>query len=409
MHKNQQAHVGLDIGSTHVLCVIGVSEEDAPAPSIIGVGRSRNQGVRKGVVVDLEDTIAAVSAAVDEAERISGYNVDGATIAVDGAHIVSLNSKGVIAVGGVDREITVEDVHRVEDAATVVQLPPNREIIQVFPRHYRLDGQEDIKDPVGMSGVRLEVDAHIVTGSTPAIRNLNRVVNQLNIDVHGQVTVGMAAARAVLSKRDKESGTALIDIGGSTTNVAVFEEGEVLHTAIIPVGSNHITNDLAICLKTDLETAEAIKLEHVRAGAHKSRSNQVITIKQGDKTDLQFKHQEVNEIVEARLSEIFSLIEKQLRKIDRVQKLPGGIVMTGGGAKLIGLVDYAKHALGLPARIAKPSGFTGIVDTIDGPQFATAVGLMLEDIANAQGNLDWKKGLSKTSGVISKFLNRFKP
>jgi len=253
------------------------------------------------------------------------------------------------------------------------------------------------------------VDTHIVTGSTPALRNLHRTVNQSNISVHGQTVVALAAARAVLKKHDREAGVVVIDIGGSTTNLAIFDEGEVLHTATIPVGSNHITNDLAIGLKTDLDTAETIKLEHVRAVAAKGKSSDIITIKQADKTELEFKQSEVNMIAEARLSELFELINKELKKVDRLAKLPAGAVLTGGGAKLVGIVEYAKVALQLPVRIGKPSGFTGIVDNIDGPQFSAAVGLMLEDMLSQGSERDWHLNLGRTSQGILQFLRRFRP
>lgn len=409
MQKSSPIHVGLDIGSSSVTCVVGVLEEEMPNPSIIGVGRSKNSGSRRGTIVDIEDTVAAITDAVDEAERLSGYPVDSATIGVDGSHTASQNSKGVIAVGGGNREINEDDVARVEEAATVVQLPPNREIIQFFPRNYRLDGQDNIKDPTGMSGVRLEVDAHIITGSTPALKNLQRSVYQVGININSQCVVGIAAAEAVLSKKQKESGVALVDIGGATTNVVVYEEGEVLHTATLPIGSGHITNDLAIGLRTDLDTAEKIKTKHASALSGKS-DKKTFAIKDGNKEQLRIEHKEVDEIAEARLEELFDMVNEEFDKVHKAGKLPAGVVLTGGGAKLDKIDEFAKDALSLSVQIGKPHGFSGIADSVNDPIYASAVGLMLEDIHNmpAHGK-NWKLDVGKASGFLSRFISRFKP
>ncbi len=253
--QTEETYIGLDIGSTKVCCVVGLHEEGASTPSVIGVGVAPTNGMRKGIVVDIEETVSSITAAVDEAERISGIAIDRATISIDGAHVQSTNSKGTIAVGRADQEITVEDVRRAEEAATAIQIPPNREILQVFPRSYSVDDQTNVKDPVGMHGVRLEVQAHIITGASPAIKNLNRSIYQAGIDIEGQILVPLASARAVLTKRQKELGVALLDIGGGTTGLAVYEEGDVLYSSILPVGAGHITNDLAIGLRTNVDVA----------------------------------------------------------------------------------------------------------------------------------------------------------
>ncbi|HUC20981.1 MAG TPA: cell division protein FtsA, partial [Candidatus Polarisedimenticolaceae bacterium] len=280
LRQQDDIFIGLDVGSTKVCCIVGLQEESAAHPSIIGVGLAPVGGMRRGVVVDVEETVSSITAAVDEAERLSGVAIDRATINIDGAHVSSLNSTGVIAVGRSDHEITAEDVSRVEEAATAVQLPPNREIIQIFPRFFTVDGQTNIKDPVGMNGVRLEVEAHIVTGATPAIKNLQRAVYQAGIDIEGQVMVPLAAARAVLTKKQLELGVAVVDIGGGTTGVAVYEEGEILYSSVLPVGAGHITNDLAIGLRTDIEVAEAIKLKHVTANLGKTNRDTKIRIEE---------------------------------------------------------------------------------------------------------------------------------
>jgi len=256
-------YVGLDIGTSYVRCVIGVLDANNPNKlSIIGHGSAQNMGMRKGIVAQVDEVTEAISHAIAEAERISGVRVQGATINVNGTHVNGLNSKGVIAISAANREITTDDRLRVEEAATIVQLPSNREIIQVFAQNYRLDGQENIKDPVGMHGVRLEVDAHIVTAATPNLRNLDMALEKGEIAVHNRTLSGLAAAEAVLQRQQKEAGTVLLDIGASTTNLVVLEDGEVQHVAVLPMGGQHITNDLAIGLRTDLDIAEAVKVQH---------------------------------------------------------------------------------------------------------------------------------------------------
>ena len=380
----EEIYIGLDVGSTNVTCIVGLHEEGEAQPSVIGVGVAPTSGMRKGVVVDVEETVSAITAAVEEAERISGIAIDRATISIDGAHVSSLNSKGVIAVGRADHEITIEDLTRAQEAATAIQLPLNREIIQVFPRSYTVDGQTNIKDPVGMQGVRLEVESHIVTGATPAIKNLDRSIYQVGIQIQGRVLVPLAAARAVLTKRQKELGVALVDIGGGTTGIAVFEEGDVLYSSVLPVGAGHITNDLAIGLKTDIDTAEKIKLKYAKASHGKTNLHEKIRIEELEDEDNLVTRRELQGIVDARLDEIFALVRAELKKVGKDHLLPAGIVLTGGGAKMAGIDELARELLDMPVVIGQPEGFSGIVDRISDPAFAAPVGLMLENMSHAR-------------------------
>jgi cell division protein FtsA len=283
----------------------------------------------------------------------------------------------VIAISTANREITPEDRLRVEEAATIVSLPPNREIVQFFAKNYSLDGQRNIKDPVGMHGVRLEVDAHIVTAASPNLRNQEMALERAEIQPTHHTVSGLAAAEAVLSRQQKEAGTALIDIGAGTTNLIVFEDGEVQYIAVLPLGGQHITNDLAIGLKTDLDVAEAVKLQHadLREGAKKT----TINVKIGSKTH-HFEAEEVAMVVEARAEELLEYVDKELQKIKRSRKLPGGIVLTGGTSKLPGLDELAREKLQLPARIGKLRGIGGLADTVEDQSFVTVVGLMLLDM-----------------------------
>lgn len=403
--------VGLDVGTTAVRCVIGQLNDQDVAPTVIGTGVAANLGVRKGAVVNVPDTVNAIDSAIEAAERMSGYEVAGATVNINGSHIVGMNSKGVIAISSNTREISPDDIVRVEEAATVVQLPANREIIQVFARNYRLDGQDHIRDPIGMTGVRLEVDAHVVTASTPSLRNLEKAMNAAGTNAHYRLLGGLAAAEAVISREQRENGVAIIDYGAATTNLAVFEEGEVQHVAVIPVGSHNLTNDLAIGLRTELDVAEAVKLAH--AGPRKADRNKSVSVTVNDQVHA-FKHSDIEHIVSSRLDETFELIDRELDKVSRSGKLPGGVVLVGGGAQLDGLAEYAKARLRLPARVAKPHGFAGLVDTIDSPEFATSIGLMLYDMhASTEGGnsmgASMSGGMRRGLSTLGLWLKRLRP
>jgi cell division protein FtsA len=403
-------YVGLDIGTSTVRCVVGTRDQNDPALiSVIGHGASPNQGMRKGVVMHIDDATEAIVQAITEAERISGVQIHTATVNVNGGHVAGLNSRGVIAISSPDREITVEDRERVEEAATIVKLPPNREIVQVFAKNYRLDGQDNLKDPVGMHGVRLEVDCHIVTAASPNIRNLDLSLEKAQVRPQHHTVSALAAAEAVLDRKQKEAGTCVIDIGAGTTNLSVIEDGEIQHVAVIPMGGTHITNDLAIGLKTDLDVAEAVKLKHARLG---DDSDKPLRISMNDAVH-NFSGAEVNMIVEARVEELLEYVEKELQRIHRARKLPGGVVIVGGTALLPGLADYAKEKLQLPARIGKVRGLAGLVDTVDSPVFATAAGLMLLDILLTPYANDQAVGSQIMGGnlgsSLGKLFGRLKP
>lgn len=403
-------YVGLDIGTSTVRCVIGTRDTNDPAAiSVIGHGSSPNQGMRKGVVMHVDETVEAIVQAITEAERISGVRIEHATVNVNGAHVSGMNSRGTIAISGPNREITAEDRDRVEEAAAIVKLPANREILQVFAKNYRLDGQDNLKDPVGMHGVRLEVDCHILTAATPNVRNLDLVLEKAQVRPQHRTVSSLAAAEAVLDRKQKEAGTAVVDIGAGTTNVVVIEDGEIQHIAVIPMGGTHITNDLAIGLKTDLDVAEQVKLKHVTIGDTTDKTYRIIV----DGTGHTFEQAETNMIVEARVEELFEYVDKELQKIHRSRKLPGGVVIVGGSAALPGLAEFAKERLQLPARIGKIRGLAGLVDTVDDPSFATATGLMLLDILLAPYVNDqitstdlFGGGLQSTFGKLLKRIHK---
>lgn len=369
--------IGLDVGTSMVRCVVGmVDAADGHKPSLIGYGSAPNTGSRKGAVVHVEEAAEAIVQAITEAERISGVQINRATVNVNGVHVEGMDSKGVIAISSNNREITQDDRLRVEEAATVIKMPQNREIVQFFAKNYSLDGQRGIKDPVGMNGVRLEVDAHIVTVATPNLRNLDMALDRAQIMPTNHTISALAAAEAVLNRQQKEAGTVVLDIGAGTTNMIVIEDGEVQHVAILPIGGMHITNDLAIGLQTDLEIAEEVKVKHATlAQARKA----IASGRVGDQ-DYHFKMEDVQLITEARVEELFEYADKELIKIRRARKLPGGVVLAGGSSKLPGMAEFAKHQLQLPARCGRLQGVTGLADTVDDPAYYTVIGLMMLDM-----------------------------
>ena len=417
MQEVSRYAVGLDVGTTTVRCVVGHVDGPQGTPTIIGVGECANTGMRKGTVVNLVNAASAIDKALEGAERMSGHQIHDATVSINGSHIVGMSSKGVIAVGSTGHEITEDDLARVEEAATVVQLPANREILEVTPRSYELDGQDNIKDPLGMTGVRLEVDAHVITALGPHLKNLIKACEMTETAPRGTIVAGLAASRAVVSDKQTENGVVMVDIGGTTTNVAVFEEGDLQHVAVLPIGSVNITNDLAIGLKTDLDIAEKVKLEHAVAHVSARKDTKSTVSVKIEKTTHDFKVSDIDMIVEARLEEIFELINKELKSIGRAAKLPGGVVLSGGGVQLPGMTEYAKEALQLSARLGEADEFSGVGDKVNNPAWNTALGLMLIDLegghhgpaqANRDGGsrhsgFDFSGITKKVTGVIGKF------
>jgi cell division protein FtsA len=404
MQETSKYAVGIDIGTTTVRCVVGHIDGTTGIPTIVGVGSAPNNGMRKGTVVNLTGPAQAIDDALGEAERMSGYQVDIATISINGTHIMSTHADGMIAVGSANHEIVNEDIVRIEEVATLGKIPANREILEVIPHAYKLDGQDNIKNPLGMTGTRLEIDAHVLSVLTPHLSNLQKAAELAKVSPRSIIIAGVAAARAVLTEQQIENGVALIDIGGATTNVAVYEEGDLQFAAVIPIGGVNITNDLAIGLKTDPEIAEKLKLEH--ASAISRRESSGVSLKYNDDI-LNFNTSDIDEIVEARLEEIFEAVNLELKRAGRAGKLPNGIVLTGGTAGLKGIADYAKEALGLAVRIGAGSGYGGVADGINKPQFATVLGLMLID-AEAGGTTKAHTDKISSKGVLSKLMGRFR-
>jgi len=370
--------VGLDVGTSKVRTVIAsIREKEDGRPKIIGVGESPSNGMRKGVVVDIEEMTKSIKRSVDNAERLSGINIDKVYVSVGGSHIKSRLNKGVAAVSRADEEFTQEDVRRAIDNASILYLDPNREIIHIIPRDFNIDGQAGIQDPRGMNGFKLEVDALIVEGLSPYLKNLRKCVNNAGLQIEALVLNVLAASNAVLTKKQKELGVLVLDFGGGTVSMAVYEEGKLLHMSVLPVGSGHITNDIAVGLRTSVETAEKIKLNYGSCVPEDVGKKENIDISKIDeKEEGIVSRRELSKIIEARMDDIFSLVNKELKKINRESYLPAGAILVGGGAKTPDILDLAKGKLKLSVQIGYPQGVEGLVEKIDDPAFATSIGLV---------------------------------
>lgn len=401
---------GLDVGSTTVRVVVGQKNENDLKVHILGIAESPSEGISKGVINSIEDAVSSISSCLEKAERMTGIPIEHAFVGISGSHIISQDSHGVIAVAKADGEIKEDDVERAIEAAQTVATPPNYEILHVIPRSFTVDSQRGIKDPLGMTGIRLEVDAQIILGLSSQIKNLTKCIYRTSVDIDDLVLGVLAASEAILTKRQKELGVAIVNIGGSTTSLLVLEEGDVIHTAVLPLGSGHITNDIAIGLRTSIDVAEKVKLEFgssLPGEIHKREEIDLSEVSSQETERVSRKH--VAEIIEARLEEIFDLVEKELKKINRSGLLPAGIVLTGGGAKLPGIVETAKATFKLPSQIGYPLEVVTAIDKINDPTFTTAIGLVLwgSELSPKLSRFSLK-GFSSVKEVTGKMKKWFK-
>lgn len=382
---------GVDIGTSKISTIVTSTLDDSP-PRVIGVATVESKGLRKGQVVDIEEATQSVIESLEAAERMAGYSVSEAFVSVGGSHIASQNSRGVVAVMEPDKEITVQDVVRVVDAAKAVSLPSSREIIHVLPRGFTVDGQDGIKDPVGMTGVRLEVDTHLITVSSTAKKNIEKCISEVGVNVAGFVFGGLASAEAVLTDTEKELGIILVDIGAGTIDISIYVEGALSYSMVLPIGARNITNDIAIGLRVSLESAEKIKIfiskkpENMGVGSDLNKEDRKKALK--DEIDLSSlnlpenvqavsKRTLIDGIVKPRLNEVFSMIAQEVKKSGFVGLTPAGLVLTGGGSLTIDILDVAKRNLAMPVRLGVPGeGITGLIDEILTPSHATVVGLI---------------------------------
>ena len=413
----------VDIGSSKVATIVGVKSSESQDLRIIGFHSSASKGVKKGLIVDIDEITMAVEESVEKTERMAGHKINQVFISVGGPHISSLNSHGVVAISNPQGEITEEDVNRAVDAARAISISNTREVIEVMPREYVVDGQAGIKNPIGMTGIRLEVDTHIITASHTNLKNLERCISELGLTNNGFIFAGLASAQAVLTDTEKELGVAVVDIGGGKTDICLYIEGALSYSSSIAVGAKHITNDIAVGLRVSLQSAEKIKL-HL--------SNFLQDQKNPLKKDADVNLSKLNlpENVEAvtlktlndgiimpRLEEIYKLIAAEIEASGYSNSIPSGLVISGGGALTAGMVEMGRKTIGMPVRIGNPTNITGLVDELINPQYATTVGLLLYGQKNIISETGWKnfnrilKDISFSNSInqIKNFFKQFIP
>jgi len=374
MPKKGEIIVGLDIGTTKICAIVG--EKTDTGIDIVGIGTSVSTGLRKGVVINIDSTVESIKKAVEEAELMAGIEINSVYCGIAGGHIKGFNSHGIVAVK--DKEVKESDLRRVIDAAKAVAIPLDREVIHVIPQEYIIDDQDGIKEPLGMSGVRLEAKVHIVTGAVSSAQNIIKCANRTGLNVSDIVLQQIASSEAVLNTDEKGLGVALIDIGGGTTDIAIFSGGSIVHTAVLSLGGNHITNDLAVGLRTPTPDAEKLKINYGCAMTSMIDKDQWVDVQTvGSKRSRTFSKKEITEIIEPRVEEIFSLVQREIIKSGYEDLLASGIVITGGCTLLAGMQELAEMIFDLPVKKGIPKGFGGLLDIVSSPIYATGVGLVL--------------------------------
>ena len=401
--------VGLDIGTTKVCAVIGELNE-AGKIEIVGIGTAPSEGLRKGVVINIETTLKAVTKAIEAAEMMSGREVGSVITGIAGAHVEGINSRGVVAVSGRDREINDEDVRRVIDAARAVVIPMDREVLHVIPQEFIVDDQGGIKNPLDMIGIRLEAEVHIITGSVTSAQNLLKCVNRAGFRVEDIVLESIASARACLSDEEKELGVLMIDLGGGTTDVLVFADGSPYHTDVVAVGGEQVTTDISIVLKTPVEFAEKLKKESGCCYMPLIEDNEEILLPGvGGWPSATIPRAELCRIIQPRMAEIFNIIKEKMDKKGFLGHLRGGVVLTGGGSMMPGSAELARDIFGVPARIGYPFEFGGLVSEYKNPMYSTAVGLVMYGNETASREVDTRTGGRRSKdGLGGKFRNWMK-
>ena len=410
MDNNNRFVTGLDVGTENVRAVIASVNNDGKI-AIVGYNEGKSAGMRKGIPANLAGPAGAIDKMLGDAERMGGYDVRSAYVSINGSTVISTHTEGMIAVGNAEHEINGEDLNRVEDVAVSGRIPANRDVLDVIPLEYALDGQGGIKDPLGMAGARLEIRANVISALTPNCENLKRATMNADVEALRLIPSVVAAAKAVLTERQKENGVAVIDFGATTTSIAIYEEGDLQYIGVVPVGSNNITNDLAIVLAIAPDLAEEIKTRFITGSFHTDKSPAIKVGKHGERA---FERKEVEDVVIARLEEIFDEVRKKLKAAHYDQRLPEGIVLTGGGAKMRDIEIFAKKCLEAAVTIGVPQGLDGVSKAIEKPEFAAAVGLALiaaED-SQYQNSTSKKSKKSKNTksvsgGLLKKILSKF--
>ena len=397
--------VGLDIGTSKVVSIVAeVGAENNI--EIIGLGSCRSRGLKKGVVVNIESTVQTIQSAIQEAELMAGCNIHAVFTGIAGNHVRSLNSHGIVAIR--DNEVTAGDIERVLDAARAVAIPADQKILHIIPRDFIIDGQEGIKQPIGMSGVRLEAKVHIVTGAVSAAQNIIKCVRRCGLEADDIVLEQLASSYSVLAEDEKDLGVCLVDIGGGTTDLAVFTNGAISHTAVIPIAGDQVTNDIAVALRTPTQNAEEIKVEHACALAQLANSDETVEVPSvGNRPLRRMSRQTLAEVVEPRYEELFSLVQAELRRTGYERLIVAGIVLTGGSSNMQGVVELAEEVFHLPVRVGTPQYVSGLVELVKNPIYATGVGLLLYGLRRQQDRIPTRRIDSASSGILQRMKSWF--
>ncbi len=397
--------VGLDIGTSKVTAIVGEVNEDNQI-EIVGIGTQLSRGLKKGVVVNIESTVQSIQRAIEEAELMAGCQIHSVYAGIAGSHIRSMNSHGIVAIK--DREVSNGDVERVIDAARAVAIPADQRVLHVMPQEFVIDQQEGIREPIGMSGVRLEAKVHLVTGAMSAAQNIIKCVRRCGLEVDDIILEQLASSHSVLTEDEKELGICLVDIGGGTTDVAVFTDGAIKHTAVIPIAGDQVTNDIAVAMRTPTQYAEEIKIKYACALRQLANPDDTIEVPSvGDREPRRLSRQTLAEVVEPRYEELLSLVHAELRRSGFEDLVAAGVVLTGGSSKMEGVVDLAEEVFHMPVRLGMPQYVTGLIDVVRNPIHATGVGLLLFGHQNQQLNESSIFNESNMGGVFNRMKSWF--
>ncbi len=396
--------VGLDIGTSKVVAIVGEMTPDG-AIEVVGIGSHPSRGLKKGVVVNIESTVQSIQRAVEEAELMAGCQIHSVYTGIAGSHVRSLNSHGIVAIR--DKEVTPGDVERVIDAARAVAIPADQRILHILPQEFVIDTQEGIREPIGMSGVRLEAKVHMVTGAVSAAQNIVKCVRRCGLEVNDVILEQLASSYAVLTEDEKELGVCLVDIGGGTTDIAVFTEGAIRHTAVIPIAGDQVTNDIAVALRTPTQHAEEIKVKYACALSQLASAEETIEVPSvGERQPRRLSRQTLAEVVEPRYEELMTLVQAELRRSGFEDLIAAGLVLTGGSAKMEGVIDLAEEVFHMPVRLGQPYNVTGLADVVRNPIYSTGVGLLQFGWLNQSGGQ--MQEFRREAGGFSSLLTRMK-
>jgi cell division protein FtsA len=396
--------VGLDIGTSKVVAIVGEITPEGTL-NIVGIGSHQSRGLKKGVVVNIESTVASIQRAIEEAELMAGCQIHSVYAGIAGNHIRSLNSHGIVAIR--DKEVTPLDVERVVDAAQAVAIPADQKVLHILPQEFVIDNQEGVKEPLGMSGVRLEAKVHLVTCAVNAAQNIEKCIRRCGLEPEDTILEQLASSYAVLTEDEKELGVCMVDIGGGTTDIAIFTEGSIKHTGVIPIAGDQVTNDIAMALRTPTQHAEEIKMKYACALTQLAAADQTIKVPSvGDRPPRDLSRQALAEVVEPRYDELFTLVQAELRRSGYEDLLAAGIVLTGGTSKMEGVVELAEEIFHMPVRLGSPQNVTGLSDIVRNPIYSTGVGLLMYGLKQRRSS--YRRGGQNESSTESSFWSKTK-